>query len=98
VIMNLRVNKDSVSTLSTNPPAIDTKQIVTEVLVENGGTVVIGGIYSQTESSTTNKIPVLGDLPYVGFLFKQNFKVDNRNELLIFITPRIIKEGLTMRQ
>jgi type IV pilus assembly protein PilQ len=98
VIMNLRVNKDSVSTLSTNPPAIDTKQIVTEVLVENGGTVVIGGIYSQTETSTTSKIPLLGDLPYVGFLFKQNQKVDNRNELLIFITPRIIKEGLTMRQ
>jgi type IV pilus assembly protein PilQ len=98
VIMNLRVNKDSVSTLSTDPPAIDTKQIVTEVLVENGGTVVIGGIYSQTESSTTNKIPLLGDLPYVGFLFKQNFKVDNRSELLIFITPRIIKEGLTLRQ
>jgi type IV pilus assembly protein PilQ len=68
------------------------------VLVENGGTVVIGGIYTQTESSTTNKVPVLGDLPYVGFLFKQNLKVDNRGELLIFITPKIIKEGVTMRQ
>jgi type IV pilus assembly protein PilQ len=98
VIMSLRINKDSVSALAVNPPAVDTKQIVTEVLVENGGTVVIGGIYSQDESSTTNKVPVLGDLPYVGFLFKQNQKRDDRRELLIFITPRILKDGLTLRQ
>ncbi len=98
VIMSLRINKDSVSALAVSPPAVDTKQIVTEVLVENGGTVVIGGIYSQDESSTTNKVPVLGDLPYVGWLFKQNTKRDDRRELLIFITPRIIKEGLTLRQ
>jgi len=98
VIMNVNVHKDSVGANTLAGPSIDTKQIVTEVLVENGGTVVIGGIYSQTESNTTNKIPVLGDLPYVGFLFKQNLKVDNRNELLIFITPRILKDGLTLRQ
>jgi len=98
VIMNLRINKDSVSPLATNPPAVDTKQIVTEVLVENGGTVVIGGIYTQDESSGTNKVPVLGDLPYVGFLFKQNLKRDDRRELLIFISPRIIKDSLTLRQ
>ena len=97
VIMNLRINKDSVSPLNTNPPAVDTKQIVTEVLVENGGTVVIGGIYQQDESSGTNKVPVLGDLPYVGFLFKQNTKRDDRRELLIFISPRIIKDSLTLR-
>jgi type IV pilus assembly protein PilQ len=60
--------------------------------------VVIGGIYTQEERSTTAKIPVLGDLPYVGFLFKNNQKTDNRSELLIFITPKIIKEGLTLRQ
>ena len=98
VIMNLRINKDSVSGLAVTPPAVDTKQIVTEVLVENGGTVVIGGIYEQTELSGTNKVPVLGDLPYIGFLFKQTTKRDDRRELLIFITPRIIKEGLTLRQ
>ena len=98
VIMNLRINKDSVSGLAVSPPAVDTKQIVTEVLVENGGTVVIGGIYEQTELSGTNKVPVLGDLPYIGFLFKQTIKRDDRRELLIFITPRIIKEGLTLRQ
>ncbi len=98
VIMNLNIHKDSVGSNTLAGPSIDTKQIVTEVLVENGGTVVIGGIYTQQESSSTNKIPVLGDLPYVGFLFKQNLKADNRNELLIFITPKIIKDGLTMRQ
>ena len=72
--------------------------VQTEVLVENGGTVVIGGIYEQQESNQTNKIPVLGDLPYVGFLFKNNTKTDERRELLIFITPRILKETLTQRQ
>ena len=98
VIMNLNVHKDSVGQTTLSGPSIDTKQIVTEVLVENGGTVVIGGIYTQDERSTTNKVPVLGDLPYVGFLFKQNIKVDDRRELLIFITPKILKEGLTARR
>ena len=97
VIMNLNVHKDSVGSNTLAGPSIDTKQIVTEVLVENGGTVVIGGIYTQTENSQTNKVPVLGDLPFVGWMFKQNLKTDNRSELLIFITPRIIKEGLTLR-
>jgi type IV pilus assembly protein PilQ len=97
VIMNLNVHKDSVGAVTLAGPSIDTKQIVTEVLVENGGTVVIGGIYTQEERSQTNKIPVLGDLPYVGFLFKQNLRADNRSELLIFITPRILKDGLSLR-
>jgi len=98
VIMSLNIHKDSVGATTLAGPSIDTKQIVTEVLVENGGTVVIGGIYTQEERSNTNKIPVLGDLPYVGFLFKQNLKLDDRRELLIFITPKIIKDGMTMRQ
>ena len=101
VIMTLRINKDSVgqivATGTGSAPSIDTKQVTTEVLVENGGTVVIGGIYTQEERSTTNKIPVLGDLPYVGFLFKNNLKTDDRRELLVFITPRILKETLTQR-
>lgn len=97
VIMTLKVNKDSVGQVTIGGPSIDTKQIATEVLVENGGTVVIGGIYTQEERNTTNKVPVLGDLPYVGFLFKNNIKTDNRNELLIFITPKILKETLTLR-
>jgi len=97
VIMNLNVHKDSVGQNTLAGPSIDTKQIVTEVLVENGGTVVIGGIYTQTENSQTTKVPVFGDLPFVGWMFKQNLKTDNRSELLIFITPRIIKDGLTLR-
>jgi type IV pilus assembly protein PilQ len=97
VIMNLNIHKDSRGAETLAGPSINTKQIVTEVLVENGGTVVIGGIYSQEELNQTNKIPVLGDLPFVGFLFKQNLRKDERNELLIFITPRILKDGLTLR-
>ena len=98
VIMKLNINKDSRGTDTRAGPAIDTKQVTTEVLVENGGTLVIGGIYTQDERSTTTKIPVLGDLPYVGFLFKQNQKSDDRRELLVFITPKILKDNLNLRQ
>jgi type IV pilus assembly protein PilQ len=98
VIMALRINKDSRGQdTAVGVPAIDTKQIATEVLVENGGTVVIGGIYTQDERSTTSKVPLLGDLPYVGFLFKQNIRSDERRELLIFITPKILKDTVTLR-
>ena len=97
IIMNLNVHKDSVGQTTTAGPSIDTKQIVTEVLVQNGGTVVIGGIYTQTESDSTTKIPVLGDMPYVGFLFRQNAKTDNKSELLIFISSRIIKSSVSLR-
>jgi type IV pilus assembly protein PilQ len=97
VIMNLKVNKDSVGQNTLSGPSIDTKQVATEVLVENGGTVVIGGIYTQDERSTTTKVPVLGDLPYVGFLFKNNQRVDDRRELLIFISPKILKAGASLR-
>lgn len=98
VIMKLNINKDSRGQETISGPAIDTKQVTTEVLVENGGTLVIGGIYTQDERSTTTKIPVLGDIPYVGFLFKQNQKADDRRELLMFITPKILKDNLTLRQ
>jgi type IV pilus assembly protein PilQ len=97
IIMNLDIHKDSQGDDTTAGPAINTKQITTEVLVENGGTVVIGGIYEQTQTDTTRKIPVLGDLPYFGFLFKQKSKVDNKTELLIFITPKILSESLGLR-
>jgi type IV pilus assembly protein PilQ len=97
IIMDLNIHKDSVSPLATSPPAIDTKQITTSVLVQNGGTVVIGGIYTQTETDSTTKVPVLGDVPYVGFLFRSNSKRDDKSELLIFISPRIVKNDLTLR-
>ncbi len=97
VIMSLKVNKDSIGQNTLSGPAIDTKQVSTEVLVENGGTVVIGGIYTQDERSTTTKVPVLGDLPFVGFLFKNNQRVDDRRELLIFVSPKVLKDSVTLR-
>ena len=97
IIMDLNIHKDSVERWTTAGPSIDTKQITTTVLVQNGGTVVIGGIYQQTQNDNTTKVPIFGDLPYVGFLFRNNAKVDDQNELLIFISPRIIKNSLPLR-
>ena len=99
ITMMLDVNKDTPNTkLNTGAGvAIDTKHVKTEVLVENGGTVVIGGVYTQTSSNTTQRIPFLGDLPYLGWLFKNREWIDDKTELLIFITPRIVAEGLALR-
>ena len=77
--------------------AINTKHVKTEVLVENGGTVVIGGIFEQNERTDTTKVPFFGDLPYLGWLFKNNATSSNRTELLVFITPRIVHERLNIR-
>jgi len=98
VIMTLDINKDSVSAVSTSSGlAIDTKHVKTEVLVENGGTVVIGGIYTQDENINITKVPFFGDLPVVGNLFKNTTRRDNKTELLVFITPRIINTNLSVR-
>jgi len=78
-------------------PGIETKKVSTEVLVENGGTVVIGGVFTQDLSDGTSKVPLLGDVPVIGWLFKSNVKKDDKKELLIFITPRIIKEVMNLR-
>ncbi len=96
ITLTLDVNKDSPSSLQTGGSgvAIDTKHVKTEVLVDNGGTVVIGGIYTQNTKNTTQKIPLFGDIPYVGWLFKSNEMIDDKTELLIFITPRIVSEKL----
>lgn len=93
VIMDIKVNKDSVGQIYAGVPSIDTNKVATQVLVENGGTVVIGGVYSQVESFGENKVPLLGDLPVVGNLFKSSAKLDNKNELLIFITPKIMQDS-----
>lgn len=77
--------------------AIDKKEVTTEVLVENGGTLVIGGIYTQEVSNKSSRVPVLGDIPYLGFLFKQSTKTDKRTELLVFVTPKIVSDQLDMR-
>jgi type IV pilus assembly protein PilQ len=89
IIMSVDINKDAVGQVLAGAITIDTKHVKTEVLVENGGTVVIGGIYTQDTNSQTTKVPLFGDLPVVGNLFRNNSRRDNKTELLIFITPRL---------
>jgi type IV pilus assembly protein PilQ len=97
VIMDIKVNKDSVGQLYAGVPSIDTNKVSTQVLVENGGTVVIGGVYTQTQNDGVNKVPLLGDIPVLGYLFRSTAKIDNKSELLVFITPKIIKDAMSVR-
>ena len=97
VILDVDVNKDSVGRSTSAGFAIDTKHVKTQALVENGGTVVLGGLFQQTDTDTVDKVPLLGDIPIVGNLFKSTTKVSNRTELLIFITPRIISDRTVAR-
>jgi type IV pilus assembly protein PilQ len=90
IILDLDVNKDTRGETTTDGIAIDTKHVKTQVLVENGGTVVIGGIFERTERNQIRKVPLLGDIPAVGNLFKSRDMIDERSELLIFITPRVL--------
>ena len=92
IILDLDVNKDSRGETTTQGVAIDTKHIKTQVLIENGGTVVIGGIFEMEESNQENKIPVLGDVPVVGNLFKSRTKESSKREMLVFITPKVITD------
>jgi type IV pilus assembly protein PilQ len=94
IFLDVKVNRDSPSAISTggNGVAIDTKAVQTQVLVENGGTVVLGGIYEQNERTTTTKVPLLGDIPVLGWLFRNRTRVNDRTELMIFITPRVVSE------
>lgn len=99
VQLSVQVNKDRAAyerALNDVPP-IDTKNVTTEVVVENGGTVVLGGIFEESESTNVTKVPLLGDLPYVGALFRNTYNESRRSELLIFITPRIVNEELSLR-
>jgi len=97
VIMDIKVNKDSVGTLYAGVPSIDTNKVTTQVLVENGGTVVIGGVYAQQLSDGVDKVPLLGDIPVLGYFFRSSSKINNKSELLVFITPKIIKDAMSMR-
>lgn len=97
IIMELLVKKDTVGALIDGIPSIDKKEITTQILVDNGDTAVLGGVYEQTTSTNVDKIPLLGDIPYLGGLFKRTVKQDDKTELLIFITPRIVKDQLTIR-
>jgi type IV pilus assembly protein PilQ len=94
VIMDLTVNKDEVGSIYNGVPSIDTRSVTTQVLVENGETVVLGGIYEQRLVNSSTRVPFFGDLPYVGFLFKSTEKQDDKSELLVFVTPKIIKDSI----
>jgi len=99
IIMDLLVSKDNVGEiistggLGGTVPSIDTRQVETQVLVADGQTVVLGGIYETERRETINKVPFLGDIPVLGNLFKSKQRIDNKAELLIFVTPRILDEG-----
>ena len=97
--MELNVNQDKIGTPLNQflPPPINTKQVTTKVLVENGGTVVIGGIFDRTENEIVNKVPMLGDIPILGSVFRNIAKVDEKRELLIFVTPRILNDSLNLQ-
>ncbi len=97
VIMALEINKDAVGQVFASGVAIETKKVLTEVLVENGGTVVIGGIFTQNDRTDINKVPLLGDIPYAGALFRNTVRSSDKTELLIFITPKIVTERAAAR-
>lgn len=95
--MQVAANQDTVGAVYGGVPSINTKKISTEVLVENGGTVVIGGVFTQDLADSTQKVPLLGDIPVLGWLFKNENKADTKSELLIFITPKIMKDVINLR-
>ena len=97
VILEVEINKDSVGQDTKAGFAIDTKHVQSNVMVENGGTVVLGGVYQQSERDSETKVPLLGDLPFVGHLFKSTGRTKERTELLIFITPKIVADRLSVR-
>jgi type IV pilus assembly protein PilQ len=97
VMMNIKINKDAPGEESRWGYTIKTKEIKSDVLIENGGTVVIGGVFEQVESESSARVPFLGDLPYVGFLFKQKSRREVSTELIIMITPKVVDETLAVK-
>lgn len=99
ILLDLEVNKDGISgTVVQGVPVIDTKSVKTQVLVNNGDTVVLGGIFEQTVADTTTRVPFFGDLPFIGALFRSNVAKDEKAELLIFVTPKILKDNIRATQ
>jgi type IV pilus assembly protein PilQ len=97
IIMDLDVRKEKVGVVYSGVPSIDTQNVSTQVLVSNGETAVLGGIYEQTERNDVDKVPFFGDLPIIGNVFKHRSKASNKSELLIFVTPKIMDESLGLR-
>jgi type IV pilus assembly protein PilQ len=96
VIMDLSVNNDTVGDIFAGIPSIDTREVSTQVLVNNGDTVVLGGIYEQVTRNEVDKVPFLGDIPLIGYFFRHTLESDERRELLIFVTPKILKDALSL--
>ncbi|MBI2802232.1 MAG: type IV pilus secretin PilQ [Gammaproteobacteria bacterium] len=96
IIMDLKVNRDSVGKIFAGVPSIDTNEVQTQVLVENGETVVLGGIMTSTNRNDKTSVPFFGELPYLGHLFKRTSVTNKKQELLIFVTPKILKESLSI--
>ena len=95
VMLDLTVNQDTRGSPDVlGVPPINTREVSTQVLVDNGETVVLGGVYEQTSDYTSDRVPFFGDLPYIGFLFKRTIEDRTKSELLIFVTPKILKENL----
>ena len=98
VIMDIEIKKDSESGRAVGgTPILDVRNVRTQILVENGETAVLGGIFEQSTSTNTTKVPLLGDIPFIGALFRKTQRIDNKTELMVFITPRIIKDQLNVR-
>jgi type IV pilus assembly protein PilQ len=97
ISMKLAIKKDARGQQTTQGPAIDKREIQTEALVANGETVVLGGVFEGTQNNATDKVPFLGDLPGIGFMFRRDRVVDNKRELLIFISPKILSQTLAVR-
>jgi type IV pilus assembly protein PilQ len=101
IILDLNVKKDSVGQIfigagGAQIPSIDTREITTSVIVNDGQTVVLGGILETERRETEKKVPWLGDIPVFGHLFKTTGKFNNKDELLIFVTPKILREGVSV--
>jgi len=97
VNMKVALTQDTVGAVFGGIPSINTKKVDTQVLVENGGTLVIGGVYTQNEAESKNSVPLLADIPLLGWLFKNETKSTDKRELLVFITPRIMAEALNLQ-
>jgi type IV pilus assembly protein PilQ len=97
IIMDLYVKKDAVGQIFNNVPSIDTQNVRTQVLVGNGETAVLGGIFEQAERRDVSKVPFFGDLPFIGNAFKNTVRSNEKSELLIFVTPKIVDDSLSFR-
>jgi type IV pilus assembly protein PilQ len=97
IVLDLDISKDNVGQITPAGFAIDTKHVKTQVLVDNGGTVMIGGIYETSEQDDEYKVPFLGDLPVLGYLFKNRRRATAKQELLVFITPKMLVQSALAR-